>query len=254
MNERVERPGRDAAVGGYYVYAIVSGKHIAEARLFTVEDATLACVTFSDIGAVIRAAGCDARLTLPYDALRHARIIQALMREDTLLPVRFGTILPNEQAVRALLAERYLSFKRNLARVMNRVELGLCVLCHREREWSDGQPETSGATAGPPPGTRYLRERAFEYAAVERLKRQVTAQAEAIQRRLLPLAVEGQYNVLTDPDLMVNAQYLVERSLVELFRSEVRQLQADQPEQHFFCSGPWAPYNFIDHELLTRGL
>jgi hypothetical protein len=62
------------------------------------------------------------------DALwAHEDLIEALMRERTLLPVRFGTLLRDEDAAAAAVAERRDELAAALERVRGAVELGVRV-------------------------------------------------------------------------------------------------------------------------------
>jgi hypothetical protein len=58
---------------------------------------------------------------------RHEGLIEDLMEQRTLLPVRFGTVLPDETAAAAAVAERRDELAAALDRVRGAVELGLRV-------------------------------------------------------------------------------------------------------------------------------
>src|SRR5689334_10184468 len=57
--------------------------------------------------------------------LAYERMLEELMEEHTLLPMRFGSVLAGEGELEELLATRRDEFRVALARVRGRVELGV---------------------------------------------------------------------------------------------------------------------------------
>jgi Gas vesicle synthesis protein GvpL/GvpF len=61
------------------------------------------------------------------EMLAHERVVEDLMRERALLPARFGTTLPDEAALAALLERDAATFRQLLGRVRGCVELSVRV-------------------------------------------------------------------------------------------------------------------------------
>jgi Gas vesicle synthesis protein GvpL/GvpF len=152
----------------------------------------------------------------------HEAVVEALMADRAVLPVRFGGEFGEEGALRADLEPRLDELERALARLRGRVELGVRVLV-RER---------AGAPAS---GRDYLLGRAEEQ-----------ARASRIHERLAELAVESSVAPAARGDFLLTGSYLVERDDVAAFAAEVDRLAAEEPEVELLCTGPWPPYSFVD--------
>ncbi len=210
-------------------------------------------VPYRELQALVSRASTEAAEAVAANVLCHEQIVERLMERVALLPVRFGTLLPDEERVRTLLAERYAEFTAALARVAGKVEFGVRVLSQGQpgSEPTTGPPPSAGSgPSNPPengnrPGHRYLQARQAEH------RRETVRQAEA--RRLADLldatlaacAAETRCSLLLTPHLPVCAAYLVPREWVAAFEAAVAGLEATLPEYRFLCSGPWPPYNFV---------
>jgi hypothetical protein len=157
----------------------------------------------------------------------HERVIDHLMDQGAVLPLRFGTVLGDPGALRAVLAEERVRFRVLLSRVRDCVELAVRVGL---------APAEPVAVSG---GADYIRgrlaARRHEEDAVDRVLAPLRSLARATARR----PVQAGSTTLSE-------SYLVSRPTVELFASEVRALQARNPGLSISCTGPWGPYSFVD--------
>ena len=71
------------------------------------EDATTISLEYRAIAAVISPIGVSEAPATEANLWRHEAVVEALMTDRTVLPVRFGTILADETAVRSFLAAHY---------------------------------------------------------------------------------------------------------------------------------------------------
>lgn len=160
----------------------------------------------------------------------HERVVEALMAQGAVLPVRFGTTLPDRPAAAALLDRHEQVLLEGLERVRGAVEVGL-----RIHSAAAGPPEEA-----PPPasGREYLlRQRAQVHdlvTAAERVHGQLRAAARAAVSR--PGNGRGQ--------LLVGA-YLVERDRVEAFVDRIRAADEATQPLRLLSTGPWPPYHFV---------
>jgi hypothetical protein len=138
---------------------------------------------------------------------RHEEVVEALMEDRDLLPVRYGTHLPNEAGVVSAVAERHDALLAALDRVRGAVEASLRV--------------AAAPGADPPPEA-----------------------AERVHEQLAPLARDATLlDAGTSPDLLRGA-YLVDRDATGAFTAAVARLQDAHPELRLLCTGPWPPYSF----------
>jgi hypothetical protein len=168
------------------------------------------------------------------DALwAHERVVERLMADRTVLPMRFGSKLGDEGALRQLLAERQGPLVAALARVSGRVELGIRVL--------EPAPDRNGAavsTAASPTGRDYLLAKLRDGQRASRV-------SSALHEPLTALAAEARVQAPRSAEEILHGAYLVDRHVVPRFRSTVERLQATHPELAILCTGPWPPYSFV---------
>ena len=129
---------------------------------------------------------------------RHEQVVEALMEDRDLLPVRFGTRLDDDAAAARSLAGRRAEFKRALERVRGAVELSVRAVFLNP----DARVEPRWET-----GADYLR-----------LKRRITAAQETVASAVHePLSARARAYVLRSPRPpaeALRAAYLVERGAV----------------------------------------
>lgn len=169
----------------------------------------------------------------PSAAALHAyeRTVRRLMDRGAILPAQFGSTLPDEDAVRALLRGRRRDLMARLRRVRGAVEIGL------RASWRD-DGERTVLDPRPPSGTSYLRERLELRQSARRVASELdplTALARGSRRALAPR-----------PDLPVLDAYLVDRARVDEFVALVEQLDDRLDDVELVCTGPWPPYSFAE--------
>jgi len=173
------------------------------------------------------------------DALwTHERVVERLMVDRTVLPLRFGTKLPDADSVRSTLTARYDEFMAALDRVRGRVELGVRAM---EPPREDGVPPAAIA-ATPARVARTGRDYLLEKLAHEQRNEHGAA---ALHEPLSAVAVASRRGRLQSDDEVLRAAYLVERADVARFRALVERLQHQHPELAVLCTGPWPPYSFV---------
>jgi hypothetical protein len=204
-------------------------------------------IAYRDIAAVVSSLTMANVPPTEDNLWRHEAVVEALMADCTVLPVRFGTVLADEAAVQSALAAHYADFAANLKRVRGRVELGLRVL------WDDTQRPKTNDTQRPSPGSgrAYLLARLEEERLVRAWRQRAEALAAELNTPLARLAAESTLQVLVTPRLLLTAAYLVEQDQVTAFRREVEARRAAYPALRFLCTGPWPPYNFVTAGALT---
>ncbi|MBM4466389.1 MAG: GvpL/GvpF family gas vesicle protein [Chloroflexi bacterium] len=238
-----------------YLYAITDRPELPVPAEPGLEGTSLFSVTHQDIAAVVSPLA-TAKVPPTEDNLwRHEAVEEALMADRAVLPVRFGTMLADDNAVQAVLAEHYADFVATLERVRGRVELSLRVLWEADQSptppSSHEFPRVPQRHSGELRGTQENSGRAYLLARLEEerqrqaWRQRAEALAGEIHTPLARLAAESTRQVLITPRLLLTAAYLVERDQVAAFRREVEALGATYPALRFLCTGPWPAYNFV---------
>jgi len=168
----------------------------------------------------------------------HERVVERIMADRTVLPMRFGTKLPDDEALRAVLATRQQELLATLARVRGRVEVGI-----RAMQPLGGDPASNHSQPAPSvpvaaTGREYLE-------AKLRNGRRVEREAAALHEPLASLAVAVSRQPARAPDELLRASYLIDAPVLARFRATVERLQRTHPGAAILCTGPWPPYSFV---------
>jgi hypothetical protein len=193
-------------------------------------------------------------LASPWDAagvageaelLEHHRVIQGIFERVPCLPARFGSVFPDDAALRARLAEREADLGSQLARLGHRCELAITCA------WRDTGSSGVAAPIAIVPvqsGRAYL-QRGLERQRDERGRQ---GRAEEIATRLLAeLAVEPafvRHRTCPRPAVAVSMSVLVTRDEIGGVNSRLERLSAQLPDVTTVVQGPWAPYTFAVSE------
>ena len=186
--------------------------------------------------------------------MAHMRVLDEVMAEYTVLPVRFDCVAPSPEMVREqLLKARYAELNAMLDAMEGRVEMGLKAFWYEDvvfREIIEENPTIhrmrDGLTGRSLDETYYDRIRLGELVEAE-LKARRAADADAVLARLRPAAERTQVNATIADHMVVNAAFLVERAREAEFDAAVRALDADMGHRLLIkCVGPVAPYNFVN--------
>lgn len=194
-----------------------------------IDGARISSITVGEVDVVVS----ENAAVAPSEAavLAHARVVEQLLeRNETVLPVRFGTGFSDEHVLRTQIEERAAPFRDALERLRGRAEIGLRV----------NRPE-AGESSAASSGTEYLAHRLAELQSARKL-------AEQIHGPLAARADAATENVLATPELLLSAAYLVAREQVEEFRADVERLAGEHEDLTFVCTGPWPPYSFATVE------
>lgn len=208
-----------------YLYAITDPVRI-DHRERGLLDAPLEVIEEGGVGAVY---STHTELECKPDpdlAWRHDRVVELLMDQAGVLPLRFGTVLADTDALRTVLRDQGTRFRLLLSRVRGCVELAVRVGL------------TPAPSAAPSDGVDYLRER------LAARQQQVDA-ADRVLAPLRPLARATAPRPLGSRNAAISESYLVPRAAVEPFVAEVRALQSRNRSLSISCTGPWGPYSFV---------
>jgi hypothetical protein len=178
----------------------------------------------------------DLRLEGSEDELwAHEEVVESLMAQGPVLPMRFGTVVADEAAVLAALEERRADLEAALERVRGAVELGV------RATLTVGSSSEPDATQREGPGTAYL---------LGRMRRDQDGQRAAarIHEPLSALSRASTSQVTWRERPVLKAAYLVDAGEVDVFRRRVETLEGELGEARIVCTGPWPPYSFSTEE------
>jgi hypothetical protein len=244
---------------GTYVYAVASGAIPSSFRARAVggRRGAVRIVRAGPLGAVVSDAPRDAVALNRENLHAHSETLQELLETaSAVVPIQFGTVFPDDAAVRNDLLSRTTELNRLLDRVDNRVEFRLKTfyvedvvlteLLAEDRRVRELQTRTRGLS---PDAAYYDRIQLGELIAAG-LAAKRAGDGKTIVRRLAAIAVD---HVVDEPGsdwCVVAASFLVDRSATRRFEAASREL-ADGlgARARIRCVGPLPPYSFVDMSL-----
>ncbi|MEU0744086.1 GvpL/GvpF family gas vesicle protein [Streptomyces sp. NPDC006134] len=184
------------------------------------------------------------------DLLAHQNVLSEAGAGGCVLPMRFGSVAPDDQAVTGVLAERAEHYRERLRVLDGRVEYNVkanhveeAVLHHVMAENAEirALAEANRKAGG---GSYEDKIRLGEMVAGAVKARE--AEDAAALRRVLEPAAEA---VSTGPEStgwLANVSFLVDRGSAERFLAAVEQARKDLPHLEVRVNGPLPPYSFVD--------
>jgi hypothetical protein len=176
-------------------------------------------------------------------ARRHDVVVRAVFEHHPVLPLRFGTILRDDQAAARLLTDHHDEAVDWLDRVAGQREWG--VRARQARPDTPTETPTEGLS-----GTEYLAMRRNRLAAAARTRRDGSTAAAALHQALAGHATESVPHTRKSGMPLLDAAYLVPAGVEAAFTTE----PARYPELAVEVTGPWPPYSFVRLELSTEAV
>lgn len=242
-----------------YVYCIISCQG----------ERTFDFAAIGDAGSPVHTISCDGLAAVVSDSQRtryestrsnmmaHERVLEKVMLEYSLLPVRFGTVADSGAAfdnIRRLLRERHQEFIQLLMDIEGKVEMGLKAFWRDEKAiFEEIASENSDIRrlrqrlAGKPPEVVRREGIALGRMVKDTLDQKRQQEAEMLLAPLRGLAIDVRENSTLADRMVLNAAFLVEQRLGAEFDQAVAKLDDQWGSRlGFKYVGPTPPYNFVN--------
>ena len=189
------------------------------------------------------------------DMLAHAAAVERLFEQTTVVPMRFGIILPDRDTVLAeVLEPEYSRLNSLMKKIENRVELTLRAAYLEEqvlREIAQEQPALARPVRRAARLTQDERLRQGQRIAAA-IREKGEGDSQQLLNLLTPLAEDVSLEEPVGEDGFFNAAFLVERSRMEQFDDAVQQFyEANEHRVRLDYVGPLPPYSFCRIQLAT---
>ena len=244
---------------GKYVYCIIEGN---EGRNFGPigigkRGDIVSTIGFNDISAVISSSPVTQYVIDPENLMAHEKVIETVMKDYTVLPIRFCTIANGAEEVRTFLRRRYGEFKGMLRDLDNKVEMGL------KARWTD-MKRIFDEIAQEDPGVKEEKKKAEDRAAdpagekkialgkavKAALEKKKETQGEKIVNAFKRLVLDTRKNDLVGDNMFLNAVFLIDRTREKQFDFLVEDLADSYKDKaDFKVVGPAPPFNFVNIEM-----
>jgi hypothetical protein len=239
-----------------YVYGVLSSSDQAGISVGGVKAAEVRNVEHAGLAALVSTLEADA-LAAAREVRAHWRVLEEASKSATVLPVRFGTVMEGDGAVRERLLEPNAGrLTELLSELAGRLQLNVKGDYDEERLLRD-VVAASPAVAALRERVRKLSETAGYYdrirmgelVAAEVARRQEQDGALAVAR-LEPLAVIARAEPASSPNAAFNLAFLVDRGGVDAFSEAVGRLREELAERVVLrYVGPLPPYSFAETDL-----
>jgi hypothetical protein len=235
------------------VYGIVpagvkapSGRGVASGRLRVVPHGDVAAIVSDAPGPELRA-GKD-------ELIAHADVLERALARSVVLPMRFGILLSDDQAVREQLLDPFHDdLLVQLEQLTGKVELRLRAVYDEDAVLQDilaAQPAIgarSEALREQPADATYYERIELGQMIAEALERTRERDSASILEALEPLAVAAEPGSPEHERIAADISFLVEEDTLQRFDEAVDELGRQNADRmRFKYTGPLPPYSFVD--------
>ncbi len=195
--------------------------------------------------------------------ITHEKVLEEIMKQFTVLPVRFSTISEHsdDAGILRIIEKDYTKFDEMLTKMDGKKELGLKILAHEApiyesivEKYDDIRSLRAKLINLPVDKTHYQRMKIGEMVA-EALKKETENYKNIILDTLKPLAEESKLNDNYGEMMILNAAFLIKNISEPAFDTAVNDL--DEKFGNFMTFkyvGTLPPYNFVNLVINTKGI
>lgn len=247
------------AAGGIYVYAIVSGEQPVEYGAIGLDGSPVYRIAANGIAALASAITRPRVRPERRNVAAHNAVLRRAIDggEPAILPMAFGLIAENDQAVRGLLHTNRAALQEQLEHVTGKVEMGLRVLWDVPNLFEyfvNRRPELLKARDAI--GDIRQARHSDMLTLGQLFERSLNEEREHHFRRVEEVLKRSGLQVKQNPPRsereVLNLACLVPRDLQNDFDRIVDEAAASFDNHYTFdISGPWAPHNFVSLSLNT---
>lgn len=218
-------------------------------------------INYKDISAIVSNSPViqyEARRT---NLITHEKVLEEVMKQFTVLPVRFSTISENDnnREVLKILEKEYHVFDQLLTRMEGKKELGLKVLANKTaiyesiiEKYDEIRLLRGKLMNTPVDKTHYERIKIGEMVA-EALKKEIESYKNSILDELRPHAEDMKKNDNYGDMMILNAAFLIKKELEPEFDKAVNDLDEKYGRiMTFKYVGTLPPYNFVNLSINTK--
>jgi hypothetical protein len=212
--------------------------------------AVVSQVPLEDFGEEALAAHLEDACWLEREARAHETVIEKVMENRAVLPMKFCTIFRSEERVRALLARGQEEFRRALARLREKEEWEVKMYFEPA---SSAAPQAAEARTNLSGREFLLKRKAEDLEACEAMK-EAYRQAQQSFERVSDYVEEIQLKPVPPPDssggpkLILDVVCLLVKPRLKAFRQQIERLGNHLSAKgfRFQLTGPWPPYHFCE--------
>jgi len=246
---------------GKYIYGIIDSGNENElgisglgspSPVYTIAHQDLSCVVSNYFGKEFNSLSKEEVVRC---LLAHQVVVERVMREHTVLPVKFGTVLATSDEVCNLLSQGHSQFVEALAWIQDKVEIEVAATWDKQQIFQEisTEPEiirASKAIAGRPEQQTLQEQIQLGRIVKASMDKHRSSYREQMINFLASVAIDVQPNPMVSDEMVMNVAFLVDKSRQEEFDGCVKQLNdLFHNQTNFRIIGPLPPYTFATVEV-----
>ena len=241
---------------GKYLYCVIENSNARNFGPIGIGDRgdEVTTIPYRELSAVVSSIPMSKYVVSRETMTAHEKVLEEVMKDCTILPVRFYTVAPSADEIRSLLMRGRAEFKNLLRYLDNRVELGLKALwkdmnsvfqeiVDENDELKALQSKIANISSGKAEGKR----KTLAAGVKSHLQEKKEEETSNILDPLKKVSVDVCYNKTHGDDMICNAAFLVDRRWEKDFDIRVEELtRAHDDRIRFIYVGPVPPYSFVN--------
>lgn len=241
---------------GWLVYAVVRPGERADLPDDGVDGQPLGLVTHGSVAAVVNEIALERPPGRRADLMAYSRVVDELLTGGVVLPVRFGSVLPDERSVvEDFLApdERY--FAALLDRLTGRAQFNLRASYHRDSALAEilaEDPEVAqlhARTRGRPEDAVFADRLRLGELVAQAMEAKRAFDAKVLVDSIVPLTDAHQVSLGSGLEVVLDLKALVDDGRRSAFEERLEDLaEAVHERVRLRLVGPVAPYDFAGEE------
>ena len=236
-----------------YLYGLVLPDARVPEDMTGVDDEPVRAEPLGEVTALVSEIADTEVIGLPAEVRAHAGVLDAVVRTCAVLPAQFGTIAVGSELGSGLPAGRRRASADWLDRMADMVQFSLTARFHEDAvitELVNEQPEIRRLreiTRTQPEAATYQARVRLGELVVAGFDRKRAVDAQALERKLLPLVAELRHREVTQVDTLLEVAVLVRRDGVTEFEDSLEEVAAGIAGRiSLRLVGPQAPYDFVE--------
>ena len=233
-----------------YIYGIIDFNKEIKETVTGLNGASIYNIPYRNIGALVSDFDESIPIKDEDHVLEHEIVVEKIMKNFTVLPMRFLTVFDKKDNVISMLNEHYSDFREDLDRLNNMVEFGIkaiwpgAIIRERiENAYKKAQSDLSLSTQSP--GKSFIKEKFEKYKIDKEFEEEADRCIAIIDDFFNRFVAEKRLEKLKTDNLLLDAAYLVNKEKQGDFKKAFEELKASPGDLKYLFSGPWPPYNFV---------
>jgi len=238
---------------GLYIYGIINSNDNRKFGPIKINDSReIHTLNYQDTAAVVSNASITVCEPTRENALEHEKVIREIMKECTVIPMGFGTIVGSENDAKEVLKKGYQEFKNLLKRIEGKIQIDVKVLWNKNNIYMDVLNENKKIQELT---TKRLlaKNKKIELGKLVKsaLDEKRKAYIKETQNALSNFSKDLCENKLTDEQMIMNTSFLVDKNRENEFYEKVDELERKYKKKlEIIAVGPLPPYNFTKMEMM----